>query len=294
LPASVPTTFLTGPKQLAAQRSGRTVQASPARLGPAVARRPRRCASRGEDRRPLGLGRATRARYGAGRVVRGGLSLSAGASLTLAVSAFSTDRTVPKPLWAKMSHSGLSGPGFCSTGWPKQSTSQFATSNRGHPAPGSPVRRKRSSRALPRGSQNQVPVGRAIGMLLRCVEDRDRLVQLSDVAEHGSAVGQRYAQLQHALAVTCVAPGRRPGTLLPGLDGRPHHGAISRTLRLQQQRLPWTSRVPAIDLGCSWRCLEPPGPVCRRSWHARCGRVAVRSRCELAYGSWLLLAWPCG
>ncbi|WP_300611979.1 hypothetical protein [Trebonia sp.] len=48
---------------------------------------------------------------------------------------------------------------------------------------------------------------------------------------------QRYAQLQHALAVTCVAPRRQTGALLPGLDRRPHYGPVSCTLRLQQQRL---------------------------------------------------------
>src|SRR3974390_1116938 len=74
-------------------------------------------------------------------------------------------------------------------------------------------------------------------MLLRRLKDCYRLVQLSDVAEHGSAVKQGHAQLQHALAVTLVAPGRQPGTLPPGLDGRPHHGPISRTLRLQEQRV---------------------------------------------------------
>src|SRR6266851_3851970 len=74
-------------------------------------------------------------------------------------------------------------------------------------------------------------------MLLRRLKDRDRLVQLSDVPEHGSAVKQRYTQLQHALAVTPTAPRRQPGTLPPDLNSLSHHGLIDFTLRLQQQRL---------------------------------------------------------
>ena len=74
-------------------------------------------------------------------------------------------------------------------------------------------------------------------MLLRRLKDRDRLVQLSDVPEHGSAVKQRYTQLQHALAVTLLAPRRQPDALPPDLDSLSHNGLIDFTLRLQQQRL---------------------------------------------------------
>ena len=70
-------------------------------------------------------------------------------------------------------------------------------------------------------------------MLLRRLKDRDRLDQLSDVPERGSAVKQRYTQLQHALAVTLLAPRRQPDALPRDLDSLSHNGLIDFTLRLQ-------------------------------------------------------------
>src|SRR5450432_2893548 len=115
-------------------------------------------------------------------------------------------------------------------------------------------------------------------MLLRCLEDRDRLVQLSDVAEHGSAVKQCYAQLQHAPASTLVASGRQLDTLLPGLDGRPQHGPISRTLRLQQQRLPLPLQERDLPIASTEMLLVSSKEIQRTVLPAGCPRLRLPRR----------------